>query len=351
MALPTDTRLIDDLVSSTLDNCLSEVTDEIYNTNAYWQKMYQRNEGGQRTIITGGAEIKVPILYDSLPAYEFGPDDSFGTKETEDITDLQFQYKDCVSELNLSPKKIQQNIANGNRFMIWDYLNTKARNAWMSLQDLMGFQTYSTTRDPSTGNTIARVPTQLSWDGIYNGIADSTGSFTTYGQILRTATGFGTPGFCINAKVVNAQNKPLNLSLLAYAFGLCVYDQVKPDVAFTTQDTWNDLANRVQPQDRNAPGPLRDVGFDTINYRGMEIIPDSHVLPGDFWGVNTGYWRIYLLEGRDMIRRSRTYGGYDKGFPLPNQDKLVDQLLISGDNVCMGPRMNFRISNIAVTQV
>lgn len=351
MALPTDTRLIDDLVSSTMDNALSEVTDQIYDTNAYWQRMYQRNEGGQRTIITGGAEIRVPILYDSLPTYEFGPDSSFGTKETEDITDLQFQYKDVATELNLSPKKIQQNIAAGNRFQVWDYLNTKARNAWMSMQDAMGYQMYATQKNATTGAVEARTVTALSWDGVYNGIDDSTGTYTTYGQIARTASGLGTPGFCINARIVNAQSKPLNLSLLGFAFGLCVFDQVKTDMGFTTQDTWNDLANRVQPQDRNAPGPLRDVGFDTINYRGMEIIPDSHVLPGDFWGVNTAYWRIYLLEGRDMIRRSRTYGGYDRGFPLPNQDKLVDQLLISGDNVCMGPRMNFRIKNIAVTQV
>src|SRR6185437_16207880 len=97
--------------------------------------------------------------------------------------------------------------------------------------------------------------------------------------------------------------------------------------------------------DRNAPGPLRDVGFNTIRFNGAEIVADSHVPSGTVWGLNTKYVKMNFLDGHDFVRRSAVEG-YTEGFPVFNQDMKVDQLIAYGDFTVPGPRYSFQIQNV-----
>jgi len=359
--LPTDPRLLNSLVVTTLDDILDVITDNFFDTNPLWMRMYQRNELGENTVRRGGAEIKVPILYDEQPAYSYGADDTFGTAEHEDLTEMQFQWKRVAAECNLDAQKVAQNAA-GGYYQLFDYVETRARNSWMSIMNLMGYQIYGSAKNkgagpapawigtpPAVGGVGRVTPSATDWDGLYNGVDNSAGTFTTYGGITRLATPIGSPGAAINAQVVSAQGAPASISFLQLAYSKGVFDSTHPDIMVTTQDAWNDIYNRAQPQDRNAPGPLRDVGFTTINLNGMEVVVDSHVVPGDAWMLNTGYMRLYLMEGRDFVRRGRAEGFTERGFPVPNQDKYIDQIICSGNLVVPGPRFQVHITDLAVT--
>ena len=360
-SLPTDPRLLNTLLTTTLDEILEVITDNFFDTNPLWMRLLQRNEAGEQTIRRGGAEIKVPILYDEMPAYSYGADQTFGTAKREFLTPMQFQWKRVAAECNFDAQEVAQNAAAGGH-QLFDLVQTTARNSWMSLMNLMGYQIYGSAKNKGTGpvpafigttpavGVVGRVtPSATDWDGFYNGIDNSTGTFTTYGGLTRVAGPIGSPGAAINAQVVSAQGQPASLSLLQLAMGKAVFDQERPDLMVTTQDTWNDIWNRVQPQDRNAPGPLRDVGFTTINLNGMEMLVDSHVVPGDAWMLNTRYIRLYLMEGRDFVRRARAEGYGERGFPVPNQDKYIDQIICSGNLCVPGPRFHVHVTDLAVT--
>jgi len=344
MALPLDGRAINNILSSTLDAKLPEVYDLFFNTNALLLRLNQRARGGARTVrYRGGAEIRTPFIYAGMPAYGYGRGFTFGTGQKEFMTDLQFDWKRAAVEINKDHMDVRKNA--GDEVQLIDYAETLAENASNSLFDRLGYQIYGTkpntagvavanttpTVDPDTGAPI--------FDGLYNGVLD-TG---VYGGITRGGS-LGDPGFAIKANVNAAVAVPLSLSLLQQGFGAATFGNTTPDLGVTTQKLWNDLWNRVQPQDRNPPGPLRDVGFRTINMNGAEIIVDSHQLAGSFHWLNTEYIQLWLMDGVDFIRRGAEYG--KEGFPIPNQDAFVDQLIVYGDLIVTGPRYQSVITGI-----
>lgn len=351
MALPLDGRAINNILSTTLDARLAEVTDNFFGTNPVALRLLQRQrdyEGGKgrfRTIVfDGGAEIRSAILYAGVDAYNYNKGYAFGTSIKEFQTDLQFQWKRAVAEINVDHMDVRKNA--GSEVQVTNYASNLAINAANSLYNMCGYRFFGTMPDPATGLTIANPTPTIdpitggdAFDGFYNGISD-TG---TYGGIPRTGV-TGTPGGAISATVIDALNAPYSHALLQRAFGAATFSPAQPDLIATTQKIWNQIWARTQVQDRNPPGPLRDVGFDTIRFNRAEVVADSHILPGDIWLFNTEYIQMWFMDGVDFIRRGRAYG--ENGFPVPNQDMFIDQLQIYADLIVPGPRYQARIKNV-----
>ncbi|HVM97651.1 MAG TPA: phage major capsid protein [Candidatus Acidoferrales bacterium] len=342
MAVPNYALPINNIVSSTLDAKLDSIVDNFFNTNALFQKLYQRMQGngnGRTVKYAGGAEIRTSFWYNGMPAYSYGPGGTFGTGVQQFQTDMQFQWRQAAAELNIDGLDKFRN--QGNLVQLFDYVETAATNSFDSLANLLGYMIFGTQPNPSTGVTEARTFTATDWDGIYNGIK-ATG---TYGGITRGAT-FGTPGYAIRANVIDALNAPLSFPLMQQAYGAATFMPAAPDLIATTQNLFNQIWNRSQPSERNAPGPLRDVGFDTVRFNKAEVIVDSHCLPGDMWFMNTEFIELWIGEGNDFIRRSRR-DGFPDGYPNPVQDSYVDQVIVYGDLIVTGPRFQAAVHNIA----
>lgn len=346
MALPVDNRAIGNFITTTADKVLGYITDNFFNTNAVWQKLYQRYNDGEDTIDDSGAEIRVPIIYAGVKAGSYGQGFTFPTAPSEFLTDMQFQYRRTYAAINFDGGEIAINAAAGiNR--LFNLVEVTIKNAWMTLTDLMGYQIFSTQLDPVTGVTIAAIPGPNDWDGLYNGVDTVGGTYGTYGGITRVATP-GTPGGAINANVINAQANPISKSIIQLACGRATFNNEKPDLIALEQAQWNALWDRVEPADRNPPGPLRDVGFDTMRFSGggAEIVADSHVLPTEVWVLNTRMLKLFLMPGRDFVRRATAEGFSEKGFPVPNQDANIDQLIAMGNLTVPGPRFQSKITNL-----
>lgn len=338
MALPVDGRSINNIIASTLDAQLGEFVDSFFNTNALVMRLLQRYRDGARTVrFRGGAEIKTGIIYTGVNAKSYGRGATFDTDQAEFMTDMQFQWKRAYAPINVDHLDFRRNA--GDEVQIVDYVESLAEVASMSLRDNLGFQIYGTLPDTSgVAQTNAAIPS-TDFDGLYNGVA-ATGS---YGGITRGGNR-GTPGFAIEA-VVQAVTTPWSKPLMQSVYGKVTFDRAKPDLILTTQNVWNQVWERTEPQDRNYEGgPLRQVGFDTIRFNGAEIVADSHVEPGRMYLLNTEYIQLWLMEGVDFIRRGSSYGPL--GFPIPNQDAFVDQLIVYGDLIVTGPRFQATITGI-----
>ncbi len=339
MALPIDGRTINNIIAMTLDAKLPRITDNFFLTNALFQKLYQRAGKGESTVrFDGGAEIRSTIIYQKMPSYSYARGQQFGTEQQEFATDLQLQWKRAAAEINADSLDIQKNA--GSEVQLFNYVEVMAKNAFNSLSDELGYEIFSTRPDTSNVAVIA-TPASTDFDGLYNGVS-ATG---TYGGITRTGNP-GTPGFAIESPVVNAGAAPLSLAIMQSTFGKATYMPAMPDLIVTTQNLWNDLWARVQPQDRNAPGPLRDVGFDTIRFNRAEVIVDAHCPAGYMYFLNTEFIELWLMEGKDFVRRAASEGYSEKGFPIPNQDAFVDQLIVYGNLVIPGPRYQALLYNL-----
>lgn len=331
MALPTDGRTINNILATTLDAKLPELIDNFFNTNPFVQRLLQRYDNGQSVIrYDGGAEIRSAIVYNGLPAYSYGKGSTFGTGFQEFMTDLQFQWKRMAAEINVDHMDIRKNM--GNAAQIINFGEALAKNAVMSLKNEMGNELFS----DGTGNA------GLNWDGLLNGVDDGT-TYATYGGITRNST-VGDPGNAIKANK-NAVGGAFSFPMVNTSYGNVRFDDAKTDLILTTQVIWNKFWERSQPQDRNAPGPLREVGFDTIRFNGAEVVVDSHCPSGSIFGLNTEFIQLWLMTGMDFVRRGADFG--DNGFPVFNQDAFVDQIIVYGDFIVPGPRFQFQIQNVS----
>ncbi len=326
MALPIDGRAFNNLISTTIDAKLERLVDNFFGRNALILRLLQRQAAGEATVrYEGGAEIRSTILYNQLPANSYGAGSTFFTGETEFMTDLVFQWHRAYAPINIDNLKLRQNMGPAR---VINYVEALVKNAVMSLKQKLGAMLYG----DGTGNN------GLDWDGLGAAVA-TTG---TYGGITRNST-VGDPGNAIKASV-NAVGGPVSLAMLQNSFGNVTFDDAKPDLIVTTQTIWNAIWNRVQPQDRNAPGPLRDVGFETIRFNGAEIVVDDNCPTGNVYLLNTGFIELWLMEGMDFVRRGQDFG--PNGFPVYNQDYFVDQIVVYGDLVVPGPRFQGLIQNV-----
>lgn len=345
MALPIDGRAINNIIAMTLNAQLPELTDNFFNTNALLLRILQKSAEGIETIkYDGGTEIRSAIIYNGMPAYAYTRGSTFGTAQQEFATTLQFDWKQLAAELNAEHLDVAKNGRSESKII--DYATTMAVNATNSLYNRLAYAIFGTLPDPVTGLTVVNptptidpIKNAPTFDGLYNAILDSG----VYGAITRGGN-LGTPGFAIISNVLAGVAVPISLGLMQQAYGSATFTPDQPDLIVTTQKIWNQIWARVQPQDRNPPGPLREVGFRTIRFNGAEVIQDSHCLPGNMYFLNSKYWQLWLMEGYDFIRRGKQFG--ELGFPVFNQDAFVDQLIVYGDLVCPGPRYQALITGI-----
>lgn len=335
MALPTDGRALSTLIVSTLDSIYDVIYDGFFNTNATFEKLYQRDRVDPGTVIKfgGGAEIKIPVLYNAPTTTSYSSGDTADTTETEVATFMVFQWKRTWTPINIDALKLSQNAA-GSETHFFDLLQILAESAFNSQADYCGTMLYG----DGTGNN------SKNFDGLLNAVNVSA-NYATYGGITRSSTS-GDPGNAINGQV-DSTGGVMSKALLQKSFGNATFNRDYPDVITMLQAQFNELWERVEAADRNGPGPLRDVGFNTIRFNGAECVVDSHVPAGTVWGLNTKYVKLNFFTGRDFVRRSALSGFGDTGFPVTNQDMFVDQLVTYGNFTVPGPRYNFQIQNVS----
>ena len=333
MALPIDGRSISNLIVSTLDATFDQIYDGYFNTNATFERIYQRDrvDEGSHVVFQGGAEIKIPTLYNAPPAVSYSTGTTSLNTETEIVTDLQFQWHQAWCPINISGLKIAQN---RGEVELFNLIRLYAEASFNALADLQGTMLYG----DGTGNG------GLNWDGLLNGVSTAAAGYATYGGITRSLT-TGDPGNAING-FVNTTGGVVSKGLLQNAFGSVTFNRDYPDLITLPQAQWSELWERVEANDRNAAGPLRDVGFNTIRFNGAEVVADSKVPANTAWLLNTKYLKMIFLEGRDFVRRSVLSGFGETGFPVFNQDMYVDQLINYGDFAVAGPRYCAQIQNL-----
>src|SRR5712692_1678242 len=239
MAIPLDSRTLNNVVSTTLDAKKARVFDLFFASNPLFVRLYSR----QNVKWEGGDKIRVPFLYGDLGGGSYGKGDTFDTTNKEFITDLLFDWKRNYAPMamdNLDQAK------NQGVSRIIDLVDAMHQNARMTLANNIGKQIFS----DGTGNASKDM------DGLVNAIS-TTG---TYGGITRGTDAIGT---AVKGNY-NSTGGAFSLTQMNTEFGAAVIGNEKPDLIVTTQAIWNKFWERIQPQQRFASEDLKNAGMEAI---------------------------------------------------------------------------------------
>ena len=315
MALPQDTRYINQVVASTLDEIRPVLVDGLFQSNALFARLYSKG----KVSIEGGEEIRVPFLYDRLPGGPYTGLGPFATTQREVITSMRFNWKQYYVSITLPGIDVFKNSGPHKAF---DLVSAQFTAAKMTLADTLGTDLFNDGTDNTrlTGLRLAILNT-----GTYGGIARGSGAIADAVEAQ-----VDTTGGAITLPFVN------DLMGDASAGGA-----EKPDLLMTTQLLWDALWARVQPQQRYPNPSMEDVanvGFNVINVNGAAVVADSHCPAGYLFGLNTNYWEFFVGSGYDMYLRGP--------FALQSQDGWTAQVLFYGELACQSPRLNFNASGL-----
>lgn len=308
MAIPTRTETLNTFVASTANVRRKELVDNFFASAALLVRMRKRNAVPLR----GGAEIRVPHIYTGFPASSYGRGDAFDTSTTEFSTVMRFQWKFSYAPVNLDVVDVDLNDAPEQ---VFDLVDAAMETAELSLIDDISTQLYA----DGTGNASKDI----------EGLAIAVSRTGTYGGIVR---GTDSQGASIRAAYEDTAGGALTLATMNTNHGTATIAREQIDLYVTTQTLWSRIWERTQPSERNSPGDLRDIGFQTVRFNGADVTVDSHVPSGFLYGLNTKSFDLYTHRRWDFRFR---------GFMEPtNQQRMIGQVIWWGNLVCKSPRLN-----------
>ena len=318
MPLPTRTQVQNTFYSATAESRRKDLIDGFFKSAPLIARLYKKNS----VKVKGGTEIRVSHIYAGFPAQSYGRGTEFDTTSREFATTLTFDWKYLYAPVNLDVIDID---LNDSPEAVFDLVDSAMENGELSLVDEMGTQIFG----DGSGNGGRDL------DGLANAISRSTS--VSYGGLTRSAT-LTDPGYSILAAAEDTTGGVLSFATLNTNFGSAVQGRIKPDLLVTTQSIWNTIWERSQPSERNTPGDMREIGYETVRFNSAIVTVDSHCPTGYLYILNTDYFEFYVHPKWDFRFR---------GFMEPtNQQKQIGQLISWCNLVCRAPRFQGVMSGI-----
>ena len=308
MAIPTITETLNTFVTSTANHRRKDLVDNFFNSAALLLRMRKRNAIPLR----GGAEIRVPHIYAGFDASSYGRGDEFNTEVKEYATTLRFNWKFSYAPVNLDVVDVD---LNDSPEQVFDVVDAAMETAELSLIDDISTQLFA----DGTGNASKDI----------DGLAIAVSRTGTYGGLAR---GTDSQGSSIRSAFEDTAGGALTLATMNTNYGTATIAREQPDLYVTTTTLWSRIWERTQPSERNTPGDLRDIGFQTVRFNGADVTVDSHVPSGFLYTLNTKSFELYTHKRWDFRFR---------GFMEPtNQQRMIGQVIWWGNLACRSPRLN-----------
>lgn len=304
----------DAVLTTTLANYRQTLIDNVFND---FILLWWFQQKGRTRKEDGGASIVEHLMYEkSTGGKWYNGYEVLDTTPQEGMTMAEFLWKQCAYSICISRLEERQN--SGKSRMI-NLLEAKTFQAEQSIKDNIASAMLN-----STQITKAIHPLSVLVDsaGTVGSISRTT---NTWWASTETASGsFASQGISDMRTMYNT---------VATASG-----KEHPDLILTTQTIYEYYENSLMPQVRYQSLSMADAGFESLRFKGSDIVYDQYVPSGEMYFLNSKYISFVVDKETDFITTP---------FVRPtNQDGKVAQILFMGNTTVNNCRRHGKLTGI-----
>lgn len=322
--MATAAALLDELIATTFDKVRPVLADQI---TVELPLLAWLNSKG-RVSEDGGLTLRRPVLFafnDTVGTYsgydliDTTPQDGFGYAE--------YDWKQYAGSVTISGR---DELLNAGSSRIINLLQAKTEQLRVSVEDDMNAMLWAdVTTEGNSGKNFLSVPaivgdsvtTNATGKVILGGIDGSSetwwASKITDGLDLTTLDGVRTMGTLRNELQIAKS---------------------RPDGLFTTQSVYEAYEALATPNIRFESTPMAELGFDSISFRGAEVIFDNDCPSAEFYYLNSQY-----LE---FVRHAQRWAAFGEFKQPVNQDAKTALVLFMGELLTDVRRAHGRFINV-----
>lgn len=308
MASPNST--FTEIVTTTLREHPSEITDNVSDHNALLRRMKKR---GNIKKIDGGYEIVRPLDYAENGTYQrFSGFDTLNVAASDVLSAAKFDWTQAAIHVTASGQQLRMN-SGGNR--IADLAKARLKNAIRTAANYQSIDLYSSGALTNQMGGLAHIVTN-----------DGTG---TVGGIVSGTYTFWKNQF-YEAPSSNAVSKSNIKGYMNTLWLSCVRGTDKPDLIVSSHDFYSYYWESLQDLQRFASADRAEAGFPELKYNTADVVFDSNsnfsTTAEKMYFLNTDYLEM-------VVHRDADWSQMDDKMSV-NQDAVVIPLLWMGNLVC-----------------
>ena len=316
MAYNTQTLNLDTIGAITNSKIAEKIADNI---SVKIPLFYFLNKMGHKEYEQGGYDYRLPVMKEFANAQAYTGNTVLDSQEADPGTAAVSTRKQINVPIVATGTKLMQN-GGSNPEAIVPYLMFIIENAEESIKDALSGTSIGIQSSQADGDLgITGLGTALQSDqttGTYETLNRATYLFwRAYTDTV--ATGFNTDGLSGMRRVL---------------FNIARGDETATVISTTVTTYANlvrSLTGTIMYNQLNGVAPLTatgDVDFQTINFHGATVFPDSYQPANTLYFLNLKYMKLMVYGDRDMTIRE---------FISPyNQDSMTARIFWAGNLVC-----------------
>jgi hypothetical protein len=253
--MPSPSTVFTELVTTTLRDLPSEVSDNVSRNNALYA--YLKKKGKVVTKGDGGYELVRPLDYaENVTFQRFSGYQTLSVQGSDVFTAAKYDPVEAVVFVTASGRELSMN---RGRQQIIDLVKARITNAKRTAANNMSVDLYS---NGAIANQIAGLQhiVQSNGQGTVGGI--DSGTWTFWRNTFREYT--GTPG----KDTIQGEINAIYLDL--------VRGTDRPDLVISTHDWFAMLEASLQAFQRYESADTGELGFQALKYKGIDVIFDSN---------------------------------------------------------------------------
>lgn len=291
------------MVATTLSDWAPEIADSVSDRNAFmaFMKSQDKASGGKGrkrfVVVDGGYDFRETVFFNTNSTFKgYSDRETIDTTVGNPVKEAQFAHKIVAGSINIS---LDEKVSNTQKYQIHNLADTKREEAEISMAEVMGASALS------DGTTDTKIPA-----GLQQLIATTN---TTVGTIDSAVNaGWRPQRDATGVTAWNTSNE--GLIALDALYENCTRGTEHPDAIVTTVAVKSliniMLINRLTINiEMNKD--MAKLGYDTVKYRGAEVMADDNVPAQYLYLVNTKYTRFQVMRGAnfDMTEKKSPLGG------------------------------------------
>lgn len=299
-----------ELTATTQNHIIPKLVDNIFTSNILFMRLKKKNY----TKTASGNKLIVPVLYatTSSSAWYDGTE-SLTTTANDQISAAEFDWKQIDAPITISGKDEQ---INSGPEQIIKFVASKVQAAEKTITQNVGDGLYN------VGTAAKEII------GLRLGV-DSAG---TYGGINRTTYSWW-------AAQEDSTSTALSLTLMQGLFGDATVGNAHPTLIPTTQDIYDVVWAKLQPQQRFQDQETAGAGYQNILFNGCPVAVDGRCPALHMFMLNEDYLGFEVFPKRDF--------SFQPFVKPTNQDAATAHIFWMGAFYCSNCRLQAKFGTIA----